>query len=591
MKKILAGLLCLIIIAGVLTGCAGAEPGAAEAEIVPQIAFILGPFADPALLEGAQKAAAQETVEIIKMGEDGADIVQQINTAVSSGYQAMVIAGVQMDEVSEALADAAASGMKFICADMMAHLNAEAVVAADQKIAGQMAGEAMIAALQSRGITQGSVGMVGVAEDTAARAREDGFRTALEKANYKLTETLYVENDPAAVQNMAVNYITQGIAGIFCSSEYATVGFGNAVKEASANMTVVGFGTSDALDALVRDGYIQAILSADYEQMGYEALKAAAAAVNGEVLGGKTINTEILLKKTEVSVQESVYSMMEAVFEEDCSEYRVALIAPSRFDPYWEALEEGAMKAAEALGCEVENLSHYMDDTDEQIDRIEDAVEEGFHAIVIASNDPQAITPALADAIDEGIRIICVNTYVELPVQATIYVNPWTAGKTAGETMLAWLEEKEIKEGSIGLVAVDEEDESALHREAGFRAAFENTAYTLLDTEYCEGDAAMAHSIALEYIEEEVVGIFCCNEAASIGAGNAVEEEDDAIVVGFGDLERIQELIEDEIILASIADQPEAMGYGAVAAACTALSGRNLGGAFMDFGVRVLTQE
>ena len=42
----------------------------------------------------------------------------------------------------------------------------------------------------------------------------------------------------------------------------------------------------------------------------------------------------------------------------------------------------------------------------------------------------------------------------------------------------------------------------------------EGTDYELLETQYCEGDAAKAQTIAENYITEGVVGIFGANEGA-----------------------------------------------------------------------------
>ena len=45
--------------------------------------------------------------------------------------------------------------------------------------------------------------------------------------------------------------------------------------------------------------------------------------------------------------------------------------------------------------------------------------------------------------------------------------------------------------------------------------------FELLETQYGEGDAAKSQSIAENYITQNVVGIFGCNEGSTTGTGNA----------------------------------------------------------------------
>ena len=154
------------------------------------------------------------------------------------------------------------------------------------------------------------------------------------------------------------------------------------------------------------------------------------------------------------------------------------------------------------------------------------------------------------------------------------------------------LEAQGITEGTIGIVNVNAATDSTVQREAGFREAFEGTAYTLLETQYGEGDAAKSQTIAENYITQGVVGIFGCNEGSTNGAGNAVKAAGSAvIVVGFDKSDAIQNLIVDGFILATMAQNPDVMGYEGVKAAVAALNGEVLGGAVTDTGVSVLTKD
>ena len=588
MKKTLAILLCLIMVIGMFAGCGGNNNAAEGGDY--KIALITMDRVDQhwvTLEEGAMKAASELGVEVVNMSpnaKDDAQQIEQINNAVSSGCQAIVVAANGPDSVSSALQEASDVGVKIVYVDSPANVAAEATFSTDNKAAGKTAGETMIADLEAKGITEGSIGIVNVnaATDSTVQ-REAGFREAFEGKAYTLLETQYGEGDAAKSQTIAENYITQGVVGIFGCNEGSTNGAGNAVKAAAADVVVVGFDKSDAILGLIEDGYILATMAQNPDVMGYEGVKAAVAALKGEDLGGAVTDTGVSVLKAEGGA---------SVEAPAANDYKIALITMDRVDQHWVNLEAGAMKAAEELGVEVVNMSPNAKDDAQQIEQINNAVSAGCDAIVVAANGPDAISSALNEAIAAGVKIVYVDSPANVAAEATFSTDNKAAGKTAGETMIADLEAKGITEGSIGIVNVNAATDSTVQREAGFREAFEGKAYTLLETQYGEGDAAKSQTIAENYITQGVVGIFGCNEGSTNGAGNAVKAAAaDVVVVGFDKSDAILGLIEDGYILATMAQNPDVMGYEGVKAAVAVLNGESLGGAVTDTGVSVLTAD
>lgn len=271
------------------------------------------------------------------------------------------------------------------------------------------------------------------------------------------------------------------------------------------------------------------------------------------------------------------------------NDFRIALIAADRVDPIWLSLEEGAMKAAEELGCEVVNMSPMMHDDEQQIEQIGDAAESGCDAIVIAVNDPETVAPALEEAAAAGVKIVCVDTPVESVAEAVFAMDNKAAGKVAGETMLAELEARDVEAGDIAVISISPDMEFAAERETGFREAFQGSAYTLLEAFCSEGDAAKAQVIAQDCIKQGAVGIFGCDEGSLIGSGNAVKAAGGVtVVVGFGSSDVIESLIEDGSVVAAMVPKPDVMGYEGIKAACAVLNGMDLGGVITDTGVSVL---
>ena len=271
---------------------------------------------------------------------------------------------------------------------------------------------------------------------------------------------------------------------------------------------------------------------------------------------------------------------------------QIALITMDSIDQHWVTLNEGAQKAAEELGVTVTFMAPNTKDDAQQIEQVNNAVAGGYQAIIVAANGPDAISSALKEAASQGVKIVYVDSPANVEAEATFSTDNKAAGKTAGETMLAKLTEMGVTTGSIGIIHVNAATDSCVMREEGFRSAFEGTEFTLLETQYGEGDAAKSQSIAENYITQGVVGIFGCNEGSTTGAGNAIKASgsSEIVGVGFDKSDAILGLIEDGYLLATMAQNPDVMGYEGVKAAVAALNGESLGGAVTDTGVSVLTK-
>ena len=252
---------------------------------------------------GAQKAAEELGVTYQWMAPDKKDDAQQIervNNAIAAGADAIRIAANGPDAVTAALKEAQAEGIKIVYVDSPANLEAEATFSTDNEAAGHTAGEEMLKALEAEGITEGKIGIVNVNASTdSALKREAGFRSAFEGTDFELLETQYGEGDAAKSQDIADNYITEGVVGIFGTNEGSTVGVGNAIKGNGGGIIGVGFDKSDAILSLIKDGSLVCAMAQNPDVMGYEGLKAAVAAVKGEEIPEKNVDTGVSVLSAE----------------------------------------------------------------------------------------------------------------------------------------------------------------------------------------------------------------------------------------------------------------------------------------------------
>ncbi len=619
-KKLLAVLCCVTMAAASLAGCskpaantdttaagAGTEAGtqaATEAQTGSEtaggakIALITMDSIDQhwiTLNDGAQKAAAELNVEVTFMSPNTKDDAQQIecvNNAVAGKYDAIIVAANGPDAISSALKEAQSAGVKIVYVDSPANVEAEATFSTDNKAAGQTAGEEMKKALEAAEVTSGKIGIINVnAATDSCVMREEGFRAAFEGTDFELLETQYGEGDAAKSQTIAENYITQGVVGIFGCNEGSTTGAGNAIKaNGSGSIIGVGFDKSDAILNLIADGYLLCTMAQNPDVMGYEGVKAAVQAVNGESLGGAVTDTGVSVLTKDSAAGGSAPAGGSDV--KASKEWKIALITMDSIDQHWITLNEGAQEKAKELGVEVTFMSPNTKDDAQQIECVNNAVAGKYDAIIVAANGPDAISSALKEAQTAGVKVVYVDSPANVEAEATFSTDNKAAGQTAGEEMKKALEAAQVTSGKIGIINVNAATDSCVMREEGFRAAFEGTDFELLETQYGEGDAAKSQTIAENYITQGVVGIFGCNEGSTTGAGNAIKANGSASIigVGFDKSDAIQNLIADGHLLCTMAQNPDVMGAKGVEACVQALEGESLGGAVTDTGVSVLTK-
>jgi len=279
--------------------------------------------------------------------------------------------------------------------------------------------------------------------------------------------------------------------------------------------------------------------------------------------------------------------------KEASGEYKVFLITMDQMDQHWVNVDAGCQKAVAELG----NVSYRwmapdVKDDAKQIEMINNAVASGAQAILLAANGPTAVTSALKEASEAGVKIIYVDSAADFPGFQTLATDNKAAGKTAGTKMMEALKAAGVSSGKIGIVNVNAATASTVAREAGFREAFAGSQFTILETQYSDGDAARSKDIAANYITLGCVGIFGANEGCTVGTGNAIQEAGKSIVgVGFDKSDMILSLIKNGYLLATMAQNPDVMGYEGMKAALKVLQGETLSAQYVDTGVSVLTKD
>ncbi len=277
--------------------------------------------------------------------------------------------------------------------------------------------------------------------------------------------------------------------------------------------------------------------------------------------------------------------------------YDIYMITIDKMDQHWYLMDQGASDMARMLGVGYQWMAPESKDTQRQKELLAEAVQRGAEAVLIAVNDPVALSGAIEDAKAQGVRIIYVDTPAYEEAVITLSTDNHSAGLQAGRAMLYELAELGIESGRIGIIGVNEVTDSTLRREEGFREAIKaDGKFTLVPTEYSNGDpdASREASMALMRNYPDLVGLFGTNEGSTIGVGNAIKEikaqnqRRNIIGVGFDQSEQLMALLKDGSLSALVIQNPYTMGYLGVAEAVASLRGFDTGPEIINTGVTVL---
>ena len=273
--------------------------------------------------------------------------------------------------------------------------------------------------------------------------------------------------------------------------------------------------------------------------------------------------------------------------------YSIQLITMDQMDQHWANVDKGAKDAAKELGVNYRWNAPSVKDDAQQIECINNAVAQGADAILLAANGPDAVTSALKAAVKDKVKIIYVDSPANFPAEATFSTNNKSAGKTAGEQMIAEFKKRGITSGSIGVISVNAATASTVAREEGFKEAFDGTGFKILTTQYCDGDASRSKDAAANFITQGVVGLFGANEGSTVGVGNAIRESGSSKIVGVGfdTSDTIKQLIKQGHVLCTMSQNPYVMGNEGLKAAVKVLNGEKLANKSVDTGVSVIDKS
>lgn len=302
-KRTIGAVVGLAAAALVLAGCAsdggGSTDGGGDR---PYVALVSKGFQHQfwqAVKAGAEQAAEEFDVEITFEGPDTeADVDQQIQmlqTALDKSPAAVGFAALDSQAAGPLLQQAKDSGIPVIAFDSGVDSDIPVTTAATDNLAA--AAEAAKHLAEAVGHA-GKVALV-VHDQTSVtgQQRRDGFVEYMEEnePDIEIVDIQYGGGDQAKSADLAKAILAANpdLKGIYGSNEGSAIGVVQAVKELGiepSQLVVVGFDSGKAQMDAIRDGLMLGAITQNPVGIGYETVKAAVEAINGEELP-KTIDT------------------------------------------------------------------------------------------------------------------------------------------------------------------------------------------------------------------------------------------------------------------------------------------------------------
>lgn len=246
-----------------------------------------------AVKRGAEEAAEEYDVEITYEGPDNETKVeqqmQQLTAVLGKNPDAIALAALDAKAPGSLLQQAHDKGIPVIAFDSGVDSDVPATtVKTDSYGAAAEAAKHMAEALDH----EGQVGLIGHSQtDVTAIERRDGFIEYMEQnePNIEIVDVQYGAGNPSKSADLAKAIISAypDVKGLYATNEGSAVGLVQAVKELGIDpgaIALVGFDSGHAQVQAIRDGLMLGAVSQDPIAIGYETVKAAVQALEGEEL-------------------------------------------------------------------------------------------------------------------------------------------------------------------------------------------------------------------------------------------------------------------------------------------------------------------
>lgn len=285
------------------------------------------------------------------------------------------------------------------------------------------------------------------------------------------------------------------------------------------------------------------------------------------------------------------------------AEDEIAVIVKTLNSSFWQNVSVGSANAEKELKGAGKSISVTFNGPDaeteieKQVNMVENAVNRGVKAIVLAPSDADALIPPLRRAKAAGIPVVIIDSAIndDSLYLSFLATNNRAAGELCAQTLIEKLGGAE-KTGKIAIMSYVAGAGSEIGRVGGFREYIEkNSKLTIVNTYYSNADmiTAMNQTTDVLAANSDLIGIFGANEPTAVGMGRAIKTKGlggKLVAIGFDGDQNLQGFIKDGTLQGIAVQSPYNMGYLGVKAGMDAIEGKKLD-KDIDTGIVFVTKE
>ena len=270
----------------------------------------------------------------------------------------------------------------------------------------------------------------------------------------------------------------------------------------------------------------------------------------------------------------------------------VDMKGPGAGNPFWAAVERGAMEKGKELGVEVTVLAPPTEsDVAAQIAQIEDQLAKGVKGLVLAPTDPNALAPVVDEAIANKVPVVFVDT--KGTNKGVTYIG---TDNVAGAALAAKYICDNVPAGSeVALITGIVTQSTGKARADGGRSGLTGCGLKIVAEQAGEWDRAKGLAVMENIItgNPNIKAVFASNDNMALGATEALKSAgllDKVMVVGFdANPDAAASILAGEM-KASVAQNPANMGAIGVDSILKLAKGETLP-PVIDTGTVLVTKE
>lgn len=264
---------------------------------------------------------------------------------------------------------------------------------------------------------------------------------------------------------------------------------------------------------------------------------------------------------------------------------------PGNANPFWDAVQTGAMDAAAAYGIEIQVQAPTVEsDVPSQIAQIEDAIVAGVAGIALAPTDPAALAPAVQQALDEGIAVVFVDTKGDNEGVTFIGTDNEAGAAIAG----GYLCDNVAEGGKVAILQGIITQSTGQARANGGAAAVTACGLDLVAEVPANWDTAEGQAATDDILvaNPDLAGIFASNDNMALGAVEAIASAgiapEDIVLIGFDANPNAAQAVLDGTMDATVAQSPYNMGWLGVESLIKLINGETID-PVVDTGTELVT--